>query len=288
MNRLQELRHFPEFVKLSHSVFAMPFALAALLLASKGWPSLRTLGLVMAAVVLARTAGMAFNRVVDAQFDAANPRTKNRHLPSGKISLGTACGIVFIATGGFVVVSIGIGPLAGWLSPIALLFVLGYSWTKRFTALSHFVLGIALGLAPVGAWLAVKGSLDDRVPWFIGFAVVLWVAGFDILYALQDMEFDRRQGLHSMVVSLGTKKSLKLVRILHLLMGLVLVKVGWISSLPWPYFAGLGIVGAFLLWEHWLLRGLRPENLQKAFLQANAGTSFGFLAAVALGVFAGK
>lgn len=288
MSRLQELRHFPEFVKLAHSVFALPFALAALLLASGGWPPARTLGLVVAAVVLARTAGMAFNRVVDAHIDAANPRTANRHLPSGKMTLITARGIVLLAAGGFVAVSILIGPLAGRLSSVALFFVLGYSWTKRFTSFSHFVLGAALGLAPVGAWLAARGNLGDPVPWLIGLAVMLWVAGFDILYAVQDVEFDRRQGLHSMVVALGPEGALRLVRVLHVSMGLVLVGVGLLFPLPWPYFAGLGIVAAFLLWEHWLMRCLHQGNLQLAFLQANAGASFGFLTAAALGVFTGK
>ncbi len=287
MNRIRELRHFPEFVKLSHSVFAMPFALASLLLASGGWPPLPTLGLVVAAVILARTSGMAFNRLVDAHFDAANPRTAERHLPSGKLSISVARSIVFVSALGFVFVSIVISPLAGKLSPVALLLVLGYSWTKRFTHFSHFVLGAALGLAPVGAWLALRGNLNNSTPWLIGLAVVFWVAGFDIIYALQDFEFDRKQGLHSMVVAIGPKRALQLVRLLHLAMFLILVGIGLLFPLKWPYFAGLGIVAACLLWEHWLMRWINQQNLQLAFLQANAGASFGYLAAAALGVFAG-
>lgn len=286
MNRLQELRHFPDFVKLSHSVFAMPFALASLLLAVNGLPGWRTLGLVIAAVVTARTTAMAFNRIADARFDAANPRTADRHLPAGKISSPMAWGIVMVSAGIFIVISWMINPLAGKLSPVALAVVTLYSFTKRFTRFSHFVLGAALGLAPVGAWVAQRAEVADLAPWLLGLAVMLWVAGFDMIYALQDAEFDRKHGLHSMVVSLGAKRTLRLVGVLHATMLALLVGVGLLLQLRWPYFAGLSLVVASLVWEQVLIRKLNAGNLQLAFLQANAAASFGYLAATALGVFA--
>ncbi len=280
---LKELRHFPEFVKLSHSVFALPFALSALLLAAQGLPDLRTLILVMGAVVTARFAAMAFNRIVDIKIDAANPRTAERHLPSGRMSISTAYGMVVVGAAMFISISVAINQLAGFLSPIALFIVLGYSFTKRFTRFSHFFLGVALGLAPLGAWLAVCGDLGDGAPWLLAIAVICWVAGFDMIYALQDLDFDKAHGLYSMVVTLGPKKMLCLVRLLHFFMFLLLTEVGFILNLTILYFIGLGIVLTGLLWEHWLMRTENPAEISKAFLQANAIVSFGYLAAVILG-----
>ena len=285
MNRLKELRHFSDFVKLSHSVFAMPFALASLVMALRGCPGWRILGLVMVAVVAARTAAMGFNRIADMRFDAANPRTAERHLPSGKMSMPVAWGIVLVSSIAFVFISAAINPLALRLSPVALAVVLGYSLTKRFTRFSHFFLGAALGLAPLGAWVAARGEVADPAPWLLALAVMFWVAGFDMIYALQDAEFDRAHGLHSMIVSLGASRSLQLVRLLHGAMLLILVAVGFLLQMRWPYFAGLVIVLASLVWEQVLIRKLNQGNLQLAFLQANAAASFGYLAAVLLGVF---
>lgn len=282
----RELRQLPEFVKLSHSVFALPFALASLLLAFRGLPQGRVLILVIAAVVTARVTAMAFNRVVDARIDAANPRTAGRHLPTGQISMRTAWGIVVISAIGFVAIAWSINRLAGVLSPVALTVILGYSYTKRFTRFSHFVLGIALGLAPLGAWVAARGELTEVAPWLLALAVVCWVAGFDMIYAMQDAEFDRAHGLHSMVVALGPARTLVLVRLLHATMWLLLATVGLVLELRWPYAAGLVIVLAGLVWEQWLLRRPDQKNLQWAFLQANGIASFGYLAAAALGVFA--
>ena len=285
MHGFQQLRHFPDFVKLSHSVFALPFALASLLLATARFPGWRTLGLVVAAVFFARAAAMAFNRLADASFDASNPRTAGRHLPRGMISRATAGGMVVVSSAFFVVVSFAINQLAGTLSPVALLIILGYSFAKRFTAFSHFWLGIALGLAPVGAWVAARAELSSIVPWLLGLAVMCWVAGFDMIYALQDEEFDRKHGLHSMVVALGKDRCLQLVRLLHTVMFLILVGVGLISRLHWPYFMGLLVVLGSLMWEDQLIRRLDEPNLQKAFLNANAVASFGYLGAAALGVY---
>ena len=284
MRLFQELRHFPDFVKLSHSVFALPFALAALLLAQARFPDWCTLGLVVAAVFFARVAAMAFNRLADASYDTSNPRTAERHLPRKIISKATALGIVATSSIIFVVVAFAINRLAGMLSPVALGVVLGYSFTKRFTALSHFFLGAALGLAPIGAWVAARASLADGVPWLLGLAVMCWVAGFDMIYALQDEKFDREHGLHSMVVALGVERSLRLVRCLHVAMFLMLIGVGLLSKLHWPYFAGLVVVLGSLVWEDQLIRRLNENNLQRAFLNANALAGFGYLGATALGV----
>ncbi len=284
MNIFKELRHFPEFVKLSHSVFALPFALAALILAMKGFPDWRTLFLVVGAVISARFTAMAFNRIVDTRYDALNPRTANRHLPSEKISTPTAWSIVVVGASTFVFISITINQLAGILSPVALIIILGYSFTKRFTSLSHFFLGAALGLAPLGAWVSVRGTLNDLAPWLLALAVIFWVAGFDIIYALQDLEFDKTHGLYSMVVALGPKRSMGLVRLLHAMMFLILVAIGLLLNLKPIYFAGLVIVFVSLIWEQWLMCRVTKKNLQIAFLQANALASFGYLGAVIAGV----
>lgn len=303
---ISELKQVPEFVKISHSVFALPFALSSLLLASHGWPNLQKLSLVVAAVVSARLAAMAFNRLVDARIDASNPRTAMRHIPSGAISPSTAIAVILVGVGLFVWISFSINSLAGKLSPVALLVILGYSFTKRFTALSHFVLGAALGLAPLGAWVAARGELGSPTPWLLAVAVLCWVAGFDMIYAMQDEDYDRTHGLRSMVVVLGAERALRLVRLLHCTMFLLLVAVGIHRQMGSLYYAGLSIVLASLLWEQWLMRGLggeggdgsqetesesqkmeekRQANLQIAFLQANGIASFGYLLATFLGLW---
>jgi len=282
---LAELRHFPKFVKLSHSVFALPFGLAALLLAARGFPGWRTLSLVVGAVITARFAAMAFNRVADVKYDALNPRTAGRHLPSGQMSLSTAWGLVAAGSLLFVGIAVSINEPAAWLSPVALAIILGYSFTKRFTSLSHFWLGAALALAPLGAWISVRNELADPVPWLLALAVMLWVAGFDMIYALQDEAFDRTHGLHSMVVSLGPSKTLILVLVLHLAMLGMLLGIGILLRAGTPYFLGLLVVAASLAWEQWLIRQPDPAKLQLAFLQANALASFGYLAAVTAEIF---
>ncbi|MDD2709140.1 MAG: putative 4-hydroxybenzoate polyprenyltransferase [Verrucomicrobiae bacterium] len=281
----RELKHFPDFVKWSHSAFALPFALASLLLAEKGMPGWRLFFLVVTAVLSARVTAMAFNRLADMRWDALNPRTAGRHLPSGRMSKPVAWGIVLVGAAIFVVVSFSINRTAGCLSPAALAVVMGYSYAKRFTSWSHFVLGLALGLAPVGAWVAAKGTFWAVVPWLLASAVICWVAGFDIIYSLQDTDFDRKYGLYSMTVRLGSVRALFLVKLLHGMMLIFLILAGWAASLPWFYFAGLSPAGAALVWEHWLMRRISQSHIDKAFLQANALASFGFLAAVCLGVF---
>ncbi len=202
------LKRFGSFVKISHTVFALPFALASMALAARdrrGWPGWRTFLLILAAMVCARTCAMAFNRIVDRKFDALNPRTAKRHLPAGEISLASAILLCVISATGLIAASYFLNPLCFYLSPVALIAVCFYSLTKRFTDYTHVFLGIALALAPVGAWLAVKGadvSTSEILQMTtLACAVILWLVGFDIIYALQDYEFDKSHGLRSLVVA---------------------------------------------------------------------------------------
>ena len=209
------IQKWASFVRFSHTVFALPFALAAMLVAARdnrGWPGWRIFGLILAAMVCARTCAMAFNRIVDRKFDALNPRTKNRHLPAGQISLASAILLCVLSAAGLMAASWFLNPLCFYLSPVALVLVCFYSLTKRFTDYTHVFLGLALALAPIGAWLAVKGAnvspLEILQMTLLAFAVVLWLVGFDIIYALQDYEFDKSHGLRSLVVAWGPKNAL--------------------------------------------------------------------------------
>ncbi|MGZ8921117.1 MAG: 4-hydroxybenzoate octaprenyltransferase, partial [Limisphaerales bacterium] len=217
---ISEVIKWGEFVKLSHTVFAMPFAIASMALAAKetrGWPGWRVFVLIVAAVATARTCAMAFNRIVDRKFDAENPRTAGRHLPTGRISLPSAWALCILSAAAFVGISYSINFACFVLSPVALVVVCFYSLTKRFTDFTHVYLGVALALAPIGAWLAVRGTLHIA-PVVLALAVVCWLVGFDVIYALQDYEFDKSRGLHSLVVRWGPKNALQFSFLLHLLM----------------------------------------------------------------------
>jgi 4-hydroxybenzoate polyprenyltransferase len=245
-------------VVLPHSVFALPFALASLLVATAGRPSLRLLALVVAAMVLARTAAMAYNRFLDAPIDARNPRTLDRSIPTGKVRRWEALSLAIFSAFAFMGVCSLLNPLAHRLSPLALLVLFFYSHTKRFTWTTHLFLGLALGIAPVGAWVAATGELAARPFWLLA-AVVCFLAGFDILYATWDEDFDRRERLHSWVTRWGLKNSLRASRVFHLLMVGFLAGFGAHAGLPGPYFIGVAVVGAILASQH---RGLyRMERL---------------------------
>jgi len=287
-------------VKLSHTVFALPFALASMLVAARdqhGVPGWRVFGLILAAMVSARTCAMAFNRIVDRRFDALNPRTAGRHLPAGTISLAGAWTVWGIGAAGLVVASWFLNPVCFRLSPVALVVVCFYSLTKRFTDFTHVFLGVALALAPVGAWLAVTGRFDFwpepcpeghpvlqhsfLLPLLLGGGVVLWLVVFGIIYALQDYEFDRTHGLHSLVVRWGVRNALMAAFLAHLFMWAVLAVFGLLAGFRIAYAAGLIVILACLLVEHWVARRRSLDWVNIAFFRLNALISFVFLAVVA-------
>lgn len=286
---LHTFRQWAGFVKFSHTVFAMPFALASMAIAareSRGWPGLKNFLLILVAMVCARTSAMAFNRIVDRKFDAANPRTALRHLPSGQITLVSAWTLCLLSAAGLIVASWFLNPLCFYLSPVALFLVCFYSLTKRFTDYTHVWLGFALALAPVGAWLAVAGGLSFSppfgkttgfIPLLLGVAVVFWLIGFDIIYALQDYEFDRRQKLHSLVVAWGPQNALAAAFISHLLMWGLLVLFGLLCRFRVAYFSGLIFILVCLLLEHWLARRRSLKWIDTAFFKLNAVVSTVFL-----------
>ena len=280
------IRKYFEFVRFSHTVFALPFALASMVVAARanhGWPGWRTFLLILASMVCARTAAMGFNRIVDRKIDALNPRTAQRHLPKGQIPLANAWGLVIVSALGLGYAAWLINPLCGCLSPLALLIVCFYSFTKRFTDFSHVFLGLALGIAPIGAWLAVRGRFDWP-PCVLALAVVFWLVGFDIIYATQDWEFDKSQGLHSLPVRLGISPSLQVARMAHAIMAVLLLAFGLISSLRVPYYTGLGIILVCLVAQHRLAKKRDPISLNAAFFRMNAVISAVFLGAVVLDV----
>jgi len=281
------IRKWGEFVRFSHTAFALPFALAAMAVAARdhrGWPGWRTFALVLAAMVCARTCAMAFNRIVDRKFDALNPRTAGRHLPTGQISLFTAGTLCALSAAGLVGVSFLLNPLCFYLSPVALIVICFYSLTKRFTDYTHVYLGLALALAPVGAWLAVKGM--DISGWeiaqmlLLAVVVVLWLVGFDIIYALQDYEFDRTHGLHSLVVAWGPKNALQAAFMAHLVMCGLLLAFGLICRFRIAYLVGWLLIVGCLVLEHWIARRRSLNWINLAFFRLNAVVSTVFLVVV--------
>jgi 4-hydroxybenzoate polyprenyltransferase len=273
------------FVKFSHTIFALPFALAAMAVAARdnrGWPGWRAFGLILAAMVCARTCAMSFNRIADRKFDALNPRTAGRHLPAGQISLGSAVTLCALSGTGLVGASFLLNPVCFYLSPVALAVICFYSLTKRFTDYTHFYLGLALALAPIGAWLAVKGtqvSLMEILQMFVlAVVVVLWLVGFDIIYALQDYEFDRRHGLRSLVVAWGPKNALQAAFLAHLLMCGLLLLFGLLCRFRVAYLVGWMLIVGCLVLEHWIARRRSLDWINVAFFRLNAVVSVIFLA----------
>ncbi len=261
-----------EMIQFQHTIFALPFAFTGMILAARGLPSWRTALWVLVAMVGARSAAMTFNRIVDRGYDKANPRTTSRALPRGTLSVGFAAGFAVASVALFVLAAAMLNPLCLALSPVALLVILGYSFTKRFTSLSHFVLGLSLAIAPVGGWLAVRGSFEIP-PLLLSFAVLTWTAGFDILYSCQDLDFDRGAGLHSLPARWGARVSLHVSSALHGLMVLALVGLSPLADLGWIYLVGLGLIAAFLFYEHTLVSPTDLSRLNIAFFRLNAWVS---------------
>jgi 4-hydroxybenzoate polyprenyltransferase len=271
---------FGRMIKFSHSIFAMPFALASAALAAKETTTTPLQwGLIVACMVTARSAAMGFNRIVDRQLDAANPRTATREIPSGAVSLSSAVTFTALSAIAFVGLSAWLHPLCGWLSPIALLVVCGYSYGKRFTSLVHLWLGVALGLAPIAAWIAITGTVAVA-PLVLAAAVATWVAGFDILYSLQDEEYDRGAGLNSIPARLGQVGAMRVSRALHVLTITALAALPAVVSLAWPYWVGVAIIAGVLGWEHSLVKPGDLSRIDKAFFDLNGYVSLVFLAAV--------
>jgi len=267
------LVRYVNFVKLPHTLFALPFALVGVLAASLQAPvTLRTVGLVVVAFTAARWVAMGFNRIADRAYDARNPRTRNRELPRGVLSVHQAWGSVAVAAGLFLWAAWSLNPLCFLLSPVALVWVMGYSLSKRFTWWPHLWLGMSLAIAPVGGWLAVTGSWSEPA-WLllaITIAVATWVAGFDIFYALPDTAFDRASGLHSAVVRLGESRAILLAKLLHGATIPALALFGWGAGFGWWYYAGVAVAAAILAYEHQLVRPGDLSRLDAAFFRMNA------------------
>jgi len=257
-----------EMIQIEHSVFALPFALMGALLAARGWPSGRQLLWIIVAMVGARSAAMSFNRLIDRRLDAQNPRTALRALPTGALSVGFAWCFALAASAVLVLAAYELNSLSFRLSPLALAILFAYSYTKRFTILSHIVLGFCLGIAPAAAWIAVRGTLSTSIL-LLTAAVTLWTAGFDIIYACQDLDFDRRAGLHSVPRFWGIRRALQISSAMHFLMTVLLVWLAWMERLSWISLAGIGVVGLLLIYEHRLVKPTDLTRLNAAFFNTN-------------------
>ena len=269
-----------EMIKFEHSVFALPFALTGALLAARatrhGWPSLRQILWIVVAMVAARSAAMTMNRIADVRYDRENPRTKQRALPTGALSLQFAWLFTLVAMTIFFVAAWRLNPLALKLAPLAIAILFFYSFTKRFTSWSHLFLGFALGISPAAAWIAITGGLDARML-ILCAAVTLWVGGFDVLYACQDIDYDRSAGLFSVPKKFGIAKALRVARGMHI--G-VIALLGWLAfsfGLPWPAWAGIAVVASLLAYEHSLVKADDLSKLDAAFFTVNGYISMLFL-----------
>ena len=266
------MRRYLSLVTFAHTVFALPFALLSAILAAGGVPPPGVLFWIFVAMVGARSAAMAFNRIADRAIDARNERTRGRDIPAGRVSVLEASVFCGLATAVFVFAAWRLNPLCLALSPVALLVVLGYSYTKRVTALSHLVLGLALGIAPVGAWIAVTGAFAVP-PVVLGLSVLFWVAGFDVIYSLQDEAFDRVQGLHSIPARLGARRALVVSTLLHAASLVLLYAVFVLTGGGWAFGAGVVLAGLFLVRQHVLVSPSDLSRVDGAFFTANGWLS---------------
>jgi len=264
----RNIRTTLEMIKIEHSVFALPFALLGALLAAHGWPTGRQIFWIVVAMVGARSAAMSCNRLIDRDLDAQNPRTARRALPAGLLSARFVAGFALLSSAVLVFAAFQLNPLAFRLSPVALAVLFLYSYTKRYTVLSHLVLGFCLGIAPAAAWIAIRGTLSPSIL-LLTAAVTLWTAGFDILYACQDVDFDRRTGLHSVPQRWGIARALQVAAAMHGLMVVLLLWLARAEHLGWVSIAGVAVVGALLLYEHRLVKPFDLSRLDAAFFNIN-------------------
>lgn len=260
-------------IKFEHTLFALPFAFLGAILAANGFPTWWQMLWITVAMVGARSAAMTFNRIVDRDIDAKNSRTANREIPSGKLSVGFAWAFLYVSIGLFLLASYSLNWLTFALSPVGLICVLGYSYAKRFTAFAHLILGLALAISPSAAWIAVQGTLYDEVPILLSVLVLMWTAGFDVLYACQDFEFDRKAGLRSIPAKFGIKNSLKIARLFHAQAFIVLVILYFVTGLGWPALIGVIAVGALMIYQHSLVKANDLSRMNAAFFTTNAFVS---------------
>jgi 4-hydroxybenzoate polyprenyltransferase len=273
------IRTVLEMIKFEHSVFALPFALVGALLAARaagGLPAWRQIAWIVVAMVGARSAAMTMNRIADLDYDRRNPRTANRALPTGQLSVGFAWAFTIAASALLVIAAWQLNPLALKLSPVALAFLFLYSYTKRFTSWSHFVLGFCLGISPAAAWIAIRGSLDSRML-ILCAAVTLWVGGFDVLYACQDVDFDKAAGLYSIPKRFGVARALLIARAMHIVMVGLLAWLAWSFGLGWLAWAGIAVVTLLLIYEHSLVKHDDLSKINAAFFTVNGYISLLFL-----------
>ena len=277
-----------EMIKFEHTLFALPFAFLGAVMAANGLPSWQQILWITLAMVGARSAAMTFNRIADRDIDAANPRTARRELPSGKLSVRFAWVFLFASVLLFLFSAYSLNWLTFALSPVALASVLGYSYAKRFTSFSHLLLGWALAISPTGAWIAVRGAIDSEVPLLISLFVLMWTSGFDIMYACQDYEFDRKAGLRSIPARFGVARSLRMARLFHFQAWFVLVILYLASGLGFVALVGVGLVALLLVYQHMLVKPNDLSRMNAAFFTTNAFVSVILFAAFGTAVFLNK
>ena len=270
---LKNIRTTLEMIKIEHTLFALPFAFLGAVLAARGIPSLRQIIWIVIAMVGARSTAMAFNRIADRDYDARNPRTKMRAIPAGGLSVAFVYAFTIVSAAIFFLAAAMLNRMTLLLSPLALASVVLYSYTKRWTLLSHLVLGWCLGIAPTGAWIAVRGSIDSPVPLLLSLIVMLWTAGFDVLYACQDYDFDRREGLRSIPARFGIAQSLWISRALHVTAFVALIALYSLTKLGTLAVIGVVATGALLIYQHMLVRANDLSRLNAAFFTTNAFVS---------------
>jgi 4-hydroxybenzoate polyprenyltransferase len=260
-------------IKFEHTLFALPFAFLGAVLAADGIPELRQIIGITLAMVGARSAAMTFNRIADREIDAENPRTAGRELPSGKLSLKFAWAFFFASIALFLLAAYSLNWLTLALSPVALASIIGYSYAKRFTSMAHLMLGWALAISPTAAWIAVRGAIDSEIPLLLSLLVLMWTAGFDVMYACQDYEFDRRSGLRSIPATFGIPRALWIARLFHLQAFVALILLYGLTGLGWPALVGVGLVGILLLYQHTLVSARDLSRMNAAFFTTNAFVS---------------
>jgi 4-hydroxybenzoate polyprenyltransferase len=282
---MKRIRVFLDIVKFEHTIFALPFAYLGMVLAAHGWPGWSKFIWITVAMAAARTFAFAINRLVDRAYDARNPRTLNRALPRGDVQPGAVVAIAAVALAILILAAWQLNRFVLMLLPGAVILLVGYSYTKRFTWLSHWVLGLTDGMAAPGAWAAVTGNLANPAPWLLWLTVTFWMAGFDIIYACQDIEFDRAEGLQSVPARFGMTTALRWAKINHVLTVLCLAATGYSLGLGWPFWIGTAAVAALLWWENSLVKPNDLSRLNLAFFNVNGYISVLIFVAAWLGLY---